>query len=89
MITKLEPSQDALLTLPEEVLQALNIKAGDKLHMEVKDDTIILSKFKTIEVELSDELFSQLALLAHEQDITLNELILTILKDLTKNHPKE
>lgn len=81
MITKLEPSQDALLTLPEAVINKLGVKPGDKIHMEVKDGNLVLSKLQTIEIELEDETFAQLALMAHEQDITFNELVTKILKE--------
>ena len=40
-----------------------------------------MSKRETIQVELEQELLYQLMLLAHEQDITLNQLIENILRE--------
>lgn len=86
MITQLEPSQDAILTLPEEACKALDVKAGDKIHMEVKEGAIILSKLRTIELELDDKLLLELALMAHKQDRTLNDLIVKLLQDFLTNN---
>jgi len=40
-----------------------------------------MSKRETIQVELDQELLYQIMLLAHEQDITLNQLIENILRE--------
>jgi predicted HicB family RNase H-like nuclease len=40
-----------------------------------------MSKRETIQVEFEQELLYQLMLLAHEQDITLNQLIENILRE--------
>jgi predicted HicB family RNase H-like nuclease len=40
-----------------------------------------MSKRETIQVELEQELLYQIMLLAHEQDITLNQLIENILRE--------
>lgn len=39
-------------------------------------------KFVEIEISLDNDVILGLALMAHEQDITLNQLIVNILKDL-------
>ena len=36
---------------------------------------------ETVEIDMSDQLFMQLALLAHKQNITLNQLCNNILKE--------
>ena len=40
-----------------------------------------MSKRETIEIEIEEELLFQLMLRAHEQDITLNQLIENILRE--------
>ncbi len=40
-----------------------------------------MSKRETIQIELEQELLYQIMLLAHEQDITLNQLIENILRE--------
>jgi|APCry1669189034_1035192.scaffolds.fasta_scaffold671116_1 hypothetical protein len=42
-----------------------------------------------IVLNLDRDVLYQLMLLAHEQDITLNQLIETILKEFIENHKKE
>ena len=41
----------------------------------------------TIQLDLDDDLLFQLMLLAHEQDITLNQLVENILREFIKNNP--
>jgi predicted HicB family RNase H-like nuclease len=41
----------------------------------------------TIQIELEDELLFQLMLRAHDQDITLNQLIEQILREYILNNP--
>lgn len=43
----------------------------------------------TIEIEIEDELFLQLAKMAHERDITLNQLVTEILTEHIKMLEKE
>ena len=40
-----------------------------------------MSKRETVEIEIEEELLFQLMLLAHEQDITLNQLVENILRE--------
>ena len=41
----------------------------------------------TIQIDLEDELLFQLMLLAHEQDITLNQLVENILREFIERNP--
>jgi predicted HicB family RNase H-like nuclease len=41
----------------------------------------------TIQIDLEDDLLFQLMLRAHEQDITLNQLVENILREFIKNNP--
>jgi hypothetical protein len=45
------------------------------------------SKRTTIQLDLEDDLLFQLMLRAHEQDITLNQLVENILREFIKNNP--
>jgi len=40
-----------------------------------------MSKRETVEIEIEEELLYQLMLLAHERDITLNQLVENILRE--------
>lgn len=77
---QLLPSEDLMLQLPDEVIESMKLTPGTKLSLRVKDGVLEISKFKTLEVELDDELFMSLALQAHERDITFNELVQEILE---------
>jgi predicted HicB family RNase H-like nuclease len=41
----------------------------------------------TIQIDLEDDLLFKLMLKAHEQDITLNQLVENILREFIKNNP--
>jgi|LakMenEpi03Aug12_release.lakeMendotaPanAssembly.Ray.scaffolds.fasta_scaffold902173_3 hypothetical protein len=41
----------------------------------------------TIQIDLEDDLLFQLMLRAHEQDITLNQLVENILREYIENNP--
>jgi len=42
-------------------------------------------KFKTFEIDISDDIFLRVAKEAHERDITFNSMVLSIIKDGLKN----
>lgn len=42
----------------------------------------------TITIEIPDEMFMALALMAHEQDITFNQLVTNILLEYIEKHEK-
>jgi predicted HicB family RNase H-like nuclease len=48
-----------------------------------------MSERETIEVEIEEELLYQLMLLAHKQDITLNQLIENILREYLDQNADE
>lgn len=73
---KLERSDDLLLTLPKGWG-----KAGEKVSLEVKGDTLVISKMKKITVDFDEKTFLKLAIMAHERDITLNEMVTLILRE--------
>lgn len=89
MIVKLEDDDQGnlLLPLPQDVIEKHNIKFGDELELDVSEDGSLIIKFPkkvTIDIELEDDLLIQLSLLAHERNITLNQLIQDILKEYLK-----
>ncbi len=80
--TKVEKEEVYFVTLPEE----FGFEPGQKFTIEPAGDGFILKPFVEIEVDLDDHTFMELSKMAHEQDITFNELCNNILREqLEKN----
>lgn len=54
---KVEKEDSYYITLPEEVLDYLNIKEGDAVTMTTEDNCLVLHKNEDVEIDL--ELFSK------------------------------
>jgi hypothetical protein len=48
-----------------------------------------MSERETVEIEIEQELLFQLMLLAHEQDITLNQLVENILREFVDRNTEK
>ena len=71
-------SEDLLIQLPEEC----GFECGEKVNIECMDNgSIRISHLVNIEIDLDDNIILKLALMAHERDITLNELLCESIKD--------
>lgn len=79
--TEVETEEVCFVKLPEE----LGFKPGDKFTIEQTEEGFILKPYVNIEVDIPDELFLELAKLAHEQDVTFNELCNKIIKEKLKD----
>lgn len=76
--------EDGVLTLPDEIVKMFNLKVGDTVDFEdLGDGTISLTfpKKEEIEIDLPDDQIFMLMRIAHERDITLNQLVNNILRD--------
>jgi AbrB family looped-hinge helix DNA binding protein len=72
------------ITLPEEIVEKFGLHSGDLVEIDLLDNKSISLNFpkkENIEIELSDEVLLMLTVDAHKKDITLNELIVSILKE--------
>ena len=72
-----------------EEMSELNIKPNDKFSVKPDGDSIVLEKYKTIELELEE--FSKDQLIdfivgAHERGETIEEYIEYILSKIVENH---
>jgi bifunctional DNA-binding transcriptional regulator/antitoxin component of YhaV-PrlF toxin-antitoxin module len=89
MIKKtIEPTGDVCVKFTEEELAQLNIKQGDKFSIKETDDGILLEKFSTIELDLSEYDRNILELLIKEsceKDISINEVISNIFEKIIEN----
>ena len=73
---------DLFFTIPDEVLERLGWKEGDDLKFEDRNGSVLIRKVKheSIELEFDDEELLKYMMLAHEENITFNELCERALK---------
>jgi hypothetical protein len=84
MIKKtVEPTGDVCVKFTEEELTQLNIKQGDKFSIKETDGGILLEKFSTIDINLSEldrKLLEFLIQESCDKDISINEVISYLLE---------
>lgn len=80
-IVTLKQSQDLILELPEGFASP-----GEKVSIEQVENGLRISKLIPIEVDLDDDVFLQIAKMAHEKDITFNEMCIDILEEQMKRY---
>jgi len=93
MITKrIQRSDELFIQFTDKELEALNIKPGDKFSWEVEHECLVLKKFATLEVDISEwsrEVLEMLITQSIEKDVSVNEVICDILDSyLSKNDVK-
>ncbi len=83
MITKkVQRSDELFIQFTDEELEALNIKPGDKFSWEVENESLVLKKFASLDVDISEwsrEVLEMLIAESVEKDISVNEVICNIL----------
>ena len=83
-IVTVEAIEELAIRLPEDFAEV-----GEKVHVAVRDDgCLVISKFVDIELDLPNDVLLKLALMAHEQDITLNELCGNIFREIVETDGK-
>jgi len=84
MIKKtIEPTGDVCVKFTDDELAKLNIKQGDKFSIKETDDGILLEKFSTVDINLSEferELLEFLIQESCDKDISINEVISDLLE---------
>ena len=84
MIKKtLEPTGDVCVKFTEDELAQLNIKQGDKFSIKETDGGILLEKFSTVDINLSEldrELIEFLIQESCDKDISVNQVISDLLE---------
>ena len=90
MIKKtVEPTGDVCVKFSQDELAQLNIKQGDKFSIKETDEGILLEKFSTIELDLSEFNIDILEFLIKEscdKDISVNEVISEILEKVVDQY---
>lgn len=80
---------DLMLVFPDPLLNKLGWKEGDDLQFIPQDDGgFIIKKIKqeTVSIDLPDKVLFDLMTLAHEKNITLNELINDVIRNKIQEH---
>lgn len=88
MIAKID--YEAVLTLPDEIVEKFDLRAGDTVHFKERDDggfELTFPKMETMELDLPEDKLMELMLLAHKKDVTLNKLVEDILRDEVNKIP--
>lgn len=84
----LQRSEDCFVQFTEEELSALNIKPGDKFSCKVDGDCILLDKFVSLDIDLSEwsrEVLEFLIAESIQTDKPVNDIIIEILEKNLKN----
>ena len=86
MIKKtVQRSEECFVQFTEDELLELNIKAGDKFSCSIENDSVVLKKFETIELDMSEwsrDILEMLISKSIEEDISINEVISNILEQM-------
>lgn len=82
-LVTLVPTGDLAIQFTPEILEKAGLKEGDKVHVGIdKDGTeIVISKLTSVELDIDSKTLLELSMMAHEQDITLNALIVKVLEE--------
>lgn len=84
MIKKtLQRSEDCFVQFTGDELHQLGVKAGDKFSCSIENDSVVLKKFETIDIDMSEwsrEILEKLITESVERDISVNEVISNILE---------
>lgn len=77
-------NSESILIIPEEIVKELGLHEGDTAHFNLLEDgkiEVLFDKKEIVEIDLPNETLFQLMLMAHERNMTLNELCEDILRE--------
>jgi hypothetical protein len=83
----IQRSEDLYIQFTPEELSALNIKPGDKFSWDIADDSILLKKYCTLDIDISEwsrEVLEMLIEQSIENDVSVNDVIVDILEKQIK-----
>ena len=84
MIKKtVQRSEDCFVQFTDEELRQLGIRAGDKFSCSIENNSVVLKKFETIDIDMSEwprDILEMLISTSVEEDISINEVISNILE---------
>ena len=86
MIKKLEPTGDVCIKFTQEELEKFNIKEGDTFSFKIENDSILLQKTVSLDIDLSEMSKEILEFLVSEscnKNISVSEVITDCLEKAT------
>jgi len=90
MIKKtIQRSEDLFVQFTPEELETLGVKEGDKFSWELQDESVVLRKYATLDINLSELSRNSLEMLiaeSAEKDISINEVVEQILAKYVDSH---
>ena len=90
MTKKIQSKEELFIQFSDEELEELKMEKGQKFSVEINDDNSIkLTPFTTLELEISDfsrELLEFLIAESCEKDISVNEIISNLLKKMIEDN---
>jgi bifunctional DNA-binding transcriptional regulator/antitoxin component of YhaV-PrlF toxin-antitoxin module len=88
MIKKtVEPTGDVCVKFTSEEMEELGIKEGDKFSIDCTEDGVLLKKFCTVDIDMSEwsrEVLEYIISRSCEKDISVNEVISEIIETYIK-----
>jgi bifunctional DNA-binding transcriptional regulator/antitoxin component of YhaV-PrlF toxin-antitoxin module len=88
----IEPTGDLCVKFTEEELSKLGLKHGDKLSFKEAGNGIVLNKYESIDVDISEwsrEVLEMLISESVEQDVSVNDVICSILEKQFRKEDNE
>lgn len=83
----LEPTGEVCIKFTDEELEQLNIKQGDKFSCILQDNGVLLQKYKTIDLDLS-EFSKEVLIMLIEESIKTNLPIEDVLENIISQFVK-
>ena len=87
-----EPTGDLCIKFTDEELNRLGIKKGDKFSFKEDGDGILLQKYGTIDIDLSElsrETLEMMIKTSCDEDISINEVVSNILEKAIETYEKD
>ena len=84
----IEPTGDVCIKFTEEELEKLSLQSGDKLSWRITDEGVLLEKYTTVDIDLSEwsrEHLEYLIKLSCDQDISVNDVINNMFENYISN----
>lgn len=88
MIKKLQQCEETYIQFTPEELKTLDIEPGDKFSCKIEKESIVLTKYAKIELDLTEyprELLMYLITESSKQDISVDEVIEQIITQYILN----
>jgi hypothetical protein len=88
MVKKIEPTGDLCIKFTEDELLSLGLQENDKLSCKIDNNSILLQKYETLELDLSEfdrDKLEFLILESCKKDISVSEVISNILEKTIKD----